>query len=817
MLGKVVREPEGFFGMLMSGFFGLAATIGVFIGVSWLLNPSLYNISYRAVKAFFTTIWPQSSQRCFNSPTYSALPEEDEGDWSDSTDNVVNEKQVEQTKTRALRWARLKLLIATVILTVLHAVRPKAPFGHMATTLPFTIFEGLFSKRSAFCDPSPWNGPEGSPFPELTQEEFWVPPAGKEGGVGRGWKPGSPWWEVERDVPEWLPEEEVEGFGKWYRKLHHHPEHPSPPPEFAHGSFPDDRHPPPPPQERERKHKGHHGPHHPPPRPPPPGYESVLDPLKISNAGEPLLDPLRDALKQGDSQVPIKHVVMMTLESTRKDVFPLMKDGVLYEQLEESRGESLTARDEDGDWPDLSQLSPNAEFLTGENTGFERDRNKTHGGINIEGALTGSTYTLKSLLGSHCGVAPLPVDFLEELESEIYQPCLPQILNVMNKQQAIETEPDDDRPWRNATWKSVFMQGSTNKLDRQKLFMEQMGFDETVVREDLQNPEAKYPAKEPELNYFGYSEKELKPYIRDLFTSAEKNNERVFLSHLTTSTHHPWATPKEFGEQQKYWGGSRGHHSPWDRYLNSIKWADQWIGEVLSLLEELGVADETLVVVLGDHGFSFSDDSSSKTTYANSHINSFRIPMVFRHPSLPRIQLNATVTSLSILPTILDLLSSSDSLAEPQTEIARYLIPEYEGQSLIRAFIPALPSTRQTWNFGVVNPGGTHLSIISSAHPYRLVLPICEPAPYVFSDLNLDPMEKDSVRDWEGGKKLRMRVKVQYGIEAGEWVALAEKVGVWWVWESRRRWGYWEGTRRMDRGVGHLGDGFLENDHWWDT
>jgi len=120
------------------------------------------------------------------------------------------------------------------------------------------------------------------------------------------------------------------------------------------------------------------------------------------------------------------------------------------------------------------------------------------------------------------------------------------------------------------------------------------------VREDLQAKDAKYPPKNGELNYFGYSEKELKPYIKDLFEDAEKNGERVFLSHLTSSTHHPWATPKEFGEQKRYWGGSRGGGTPWDRYLNSIKWGDQWIGEFLQLLEDVGVADKTLVVMVGD-------------------------------------------------------------------------------------------------------------------------------------------------------------------------------------------------------------------------
>lgn len=109
------------------------------------------------------------------------------------------------------------------------------------------------------------------------------------------------------------------------------------------------------------------------------------------------------------------------------------------------------------------------------------------------------------------------------------------------------------------------------------------------------------------------------------------------------------------------------------------------------------------------------------------------------------------------------------------------------------------------------------MSIVSSSKPYRLVMPICEPSAYAFSDLDKDPSEQKVVEDWEGGQKLRLKVKTRYGDDAARWVEEAEKVGGWMVWEGRRRWGYWGGARREDRGPGHNDDGLLEHDHWWDT
>ncbi|KAI9795216.1 MAG: hypothetical protein M1833_007298 [Piccolia ochrophora] len=813
MMGKILREPAGFVGMLMTGLFGTMLVTSGLVVVAWLLNPFLYNLAFRILRAFLTTLAPRRFGRWFRASPgdagYDACPNQES--------EIGDEKQIQTSKRRWLWWARLKLAVFVGVLTILQVVRPSQPFSHMSTTLPFTLFEGIFFRRSAMCDPSPWDGPKPFPLADLIKEDFWTLPSKEAGGNGRGWRPGSPWWEVERARPYWLPHEEVPGFAKWYRdtKLPESGEPPHPPPESD--APPSNSEQPPPPPPPSPPFGGKHpfpAPPGPPGPPPPPGYESVLDPLKISNFDQALLPHLRRALKREKTKVPIKHVILMTLESTRKDIFPLVKDDSLYKQLEESRKTELGKRGDE--WAELADLSRNAEFITGEDTNFGRPRNMTHGGLNVNGAITASSFTLKSLMAAYCGVGPLPVDFLEELETEVYQPCLPQILKVMNAQKRTPVKGKEGWPWTNGTWRSAFMQASTNKLDRQQIFIKDAGFDEAIYREDIQAPDAKFPVKEPELNYFGYSERALKPYIKDLFVDAEKKGERVFLSHLTSSTHHPWTTPEEFGPQKKYWGGAKGGGSAWDRYLNTIKFADEWVGEVLEILKEVGVADETLVVALGDHGFSFGDSAALKTTYANGDVKSFAIPMVFHHPSLPRIQLNKTVTQLSVLPTILDLLTSTNSLSTPQTDIVKDLIPEYEGQSLIRRFLPSHDG-RQAWHFGVVNPGGNQLTVVSSAHPFRLVVPICETTSFTFSDLEHDPLEARSVRDWDGGEPLIRKVAQAYGAEAAKWVDDAEKVSRWYVWEARRRWGYWGGTRREDRGAAHWADGHLDHDHWWDT
>lgn len=45
--------------------------------------------------------------------------------------------------------------------------------------------------------------------------------------------------------------------------------------------------------------------------------------------------------------------------------------------------------------------------------------------------------------------------------------------------------------------------------------------------------------------------------------------------------------------------GSSGH-THLNEYLNTISYIDGWMGDVLGLLDEAGIANETLVVFVGD-------------------------------------------------------------------------------------------------------------------------------------------------------------------------------------------------------------------------
>jgi hypothetical protein len=176
--------------------------------------------------------------------------------------------------------------------------------------------------------------------------------------------------------------------------------------------------------------------------------------------------------------------------------------------------------------------------------------------------------------------------------------------------------------------------------------------------------------------------------------------------------------------------------------------------------------------------------------YGNGHISNFRVPLVFRHPLLPKIQITANATSLSIIPTILDLLVQTKSLNENDSGIALNLMNEYEGQSLIRPY-KATDDGREAWNFNIISPGGEMVSVGSAAVPYRLILPLTQEFEFVFSNLDTDPDEVNLLRGWSV-EDLVSQVRSVYGDKAGQWVAEAEKVGKWWVGETKRLYNYAE-------------------------
>ncbi|KFG86091.1 sulfatase domain-containing protein [Metarhizium anisopliae] len=662
-------------------------------------------------------------------------------------------------------------IIGTQLLGCLLCVflQPNLPYRHAAATLPLSLLSVVRSCILGAADRSDvtW------PLPDLVTRLKWESPDG----YFKGWAPGTDNEFVSKyrsRVPEWLPESPPSGFHRWESQSKSTSGNTS-------DNATDDEHAESPDSASDNQHF----------------YNPVNDPLKINNLHGNILPALRDTL--GLESVNIRHVVLIQMESMRQELFPLQKESNFHKMVLQSHDESK----HDDVNLQLARLTVNAERVTGMSGDFHtadgrrippeskewHDRTEAGlGGLNVIGTHTTCSSSIKSLAAIHCGVWPMPVDWCEESKLQSYQPCLPQIFKLLNM---LKNETPSISDYRDHKWYPAFFQSIDDEFDDQNNMDDMIGFEHIVTRQQVDDQVANSGVDEEEVNYFGYAETAIKSHIKDYMKKAIESNQRMFLSHFTSTTHHPWSVPSWF-DKTEYMGSARGglttSHEDMNNYLNTIRWNDAWVGEVMQLLDDFEISNETLVVFVGDHGQAFREDTKASGTYQNGHVSNFRVPLAFRHPRIPRVQLAVNSTSINILPTVLDLLISSGSLNARDTDAASDIIQDYEGQSLIRPF-ETTHRGRRAWNFGIVNPGGRFLAMTSADVPWRLVLPWDDSAEYVFTNLEKDPLELDGILNWslEG---LVSDVERHLGADAATWVREAASVARWWGMERKRLWKY---------------------------
>lgn len=730
--------------ILLSGLSNVIAAAALIIVTAWVIKW----YAYRAAGAFLQWVLAPfvdafAMLRSRVGSDYNPIDSDDE------YDEIDEEKASSRQPRRSSLKTNITSIAAMLVVCVSTFFRPRTPYNLMAATLPFTMLDILQSAPDACAQQAALRANQW-PFPELIDITTWETPKDSS----KGWAPGSNNQYVQKyrdNKPEWLSSP-MPGFSKWTttEKV-----------ESENCSISDDTF-----------------------------YNPVNDPLKISNLDNDIIDVLQQAFTNED--IKIKHVALIMMESYREELFPIQQDSEYHKIILNSHKHP----DEDVINERLSQMSPVAEKITGKKGNFKRKDgslfesaptpqwNDTaaegYGGINVVGGFTTSSLSFKSMAAIHCGAWPMPVDNFEEADAESYQACIPQIMNLLNQNKDNTSSDFVDQQWLPA-----FFQSITDGYDRQDKFDDHIGFKHIVTKNKLDHDAHEQGKELEEINYFGYAETTLREHVQDYIKKVQDEGKRMFFSHFTSTTHHPWGTPDAY----KHVDYMDPHgHDEFNNYLNAIRFTDAWLGELMQIFNDAGIANETLIIFVGDHGQAFGEDSSKTGTYENGHVSNFRVPITFRHPQMPRVQYETNATSISILPTLLDLLVNTGSLNDQDTTTISDLVQDYEGQSLIRPYKPT-HNGRRAWNFGVINGGGRMLALTSPDAPWRLVMPFDEKSAYRFTDLSTDPLELKPVEDWTKDG-LAETVKHKYGEEAAKWVVEAEGVGKWWGLERKRLWGY---------------------------
>jgi phosphoglycerol transferase MdoB-like AlkP superfamily enzyme len=205
------------------------------------------------------------------------------------------------------------------------------------------------------------------------------------------------------------------------------------------------------------------------------------------------------------------------------------------------------------------------------------------GGINIVGGFTTSSLLFKSLATIYCGAWSLLVDSFEESETQSYQPCIPQVLDLFNNIKENKSTGD----LTEQQWLPAFFQSITDGHDRQDKFDKKIGFKDIIAKDRLDH-DAKEGDNLEKINYFGYRETTLKSHIREYIKQVQEQGKRMFLSHFTSTSYHPWGLPRSFSSTDYLNTKDKmGWHEDFNKYLNAVRSTDAWLGELLQIFEDL--------------------------------------------------------------------------------------------------------------------------------------------------------------------------------------------------------------------------------------
>jgi hypothetical protein len=435
--------------LILSGMATMVAAATVIGIASWLSAQGIWNLMSRWLCALFNI--------------------KGEGKTS-------QEQQSGPSDLRSLYYNRSRFwtLVGCGVTLGLWIIRPAIPYNHMTKALPFVMLGERSQPRQITTDQFP--------LPELLSKEFfepardhykgWAPTMDDEGNRGYG-----------NDKPAWAQGSLPSAFERWSVDT-----------DAIKAAIANTN-------QTGLSETGDHSNRTKTTGPRQYFYNPSQDPMRITNLDLDPLGPLQAALK--DHPIPINHIVFVFLESGRKDLFPLKTASRLYEQIRETH-EIYTDEDVEDLHDKLSMVTPFAELLTGEESGFGQSEgiNTEHGSISYDGILSGSSLSAKSRLVNYCGLAPLPVDFMHENDIIPYQPCLMHIMDLFNQRKSAFGNSTDDP--REREWQTLYAQSVTGGFQDQTKLMDLLGFNQSLYSEDIEDVDSKYYHDNMEkINYFG--------------------------------------------------------------------------------------------------------------------------------------------------------------------------------------------------------------------------------------------------------------------------------------------------------------------------
>ncbi len=221
------------------------------------------------------------------------------------------------------------------------------------------------------------------------------------------------------------------------------------------------------------------------------------------------------------------------------------------------------------------------------------------------------------------------------------------------------------------------------------------------------------------------------PRVIARLKEAAAHKERFVLWTHLFEPHSSYMPHKEFPTSSSGVAGLQ------EKYDYEIAYADLWVGKLLAAVAEMGLADDTAVVVMADHGEAWGEH---KAYFHGSDLfdEQLRVPLIIAVPGRAPRKIDDRVALVDVAPTLIEMVGG----APPATMRGHSLLPLLEGkpraaQPIVSELLPAT-----AWpHHAVMMVDGKH-KIIHRVSDRRWEL----------YDLDADPHEQHNLADVPGSR-----------------------------------------------------------------
>jgi lipoteichoic acid synthase len=328
---------------------------------------------------------------------------------------------------------------------------------------------------------------------------------------------------------------------------------------------------------------------------------------------------IRDLAANADSlEPPVDTSLQETTQTEKKNVVLI--------HLESARSRSVTPYNEDLD------TTPYLDVLARDSLLAER-------------AYTIVPHTSKAVTSINCGIDPHLVREITETEpGGVPARCLPELL----KEQGYD---------------SVWFSSATEHFEDRRDLVENFGYEDFLPVETMETEGFQRS------NYFGYEDDIMLEPSR---IWLERHKDEPFLAtYLGVTGHHDYQPIDRYGLKDY------SSFPPLDNYQNSMRYLDFFVKNVIDQYKELGLYEDTIFVIYGDHGEGFGEHDlfqHDNTIYQEG----LKVPYIIHAPGRfeEGKRVDTLTNQLDTLPTLLDMLGyevegghyQGRSLVGPQQE-----------------------------------------------------------------------------------------------------------------------------------------------------